>query len=65
MKPSVANNLAEDHWEYIRALLEQDLPEDMSYSKREYIDNVGFHYRSALVHGIKHGVKWAEERRID
>jgi len=64
MKPSAAINLANRHWEYVRALLEHDIPEDMSYSKAEYLENVGFHYTTALAHGIKHGVDWAKERNL-
>lgn len=47
--------LAEAHWIYIEALLQQELQDDILFSKSEYIENVGWHYRMAMIHGIKHG----------
>jgi hypothetical protein len=60
-KPATIANLSLAHWEYVRALLEQALHEDSTYSKAEYIQNVGFHYRSALEHGFKHGLDYRKE----
>jgi len=50
-----------EHWSYIESVLDNEIPEDVTYSKREYIDGVGKHYCAALIHGIKHGVD--HERR--
>lgn len=47
--------LAEDHWWYLLGVLQREIPEDITYSKQEYLDNVGRHYVEAMVHGIKHG----------
>ena len=55
MKKQNAEKLAEDHWNYIEQLLTAELSEDMYYTKKEYIDNVGRHYKTALMHGFKHG----------
>ncbi len=44
-----------EHWKYIESLLELEIPENMTFNKREYIKSVGFHYRKAMEHGIKHG----------
>ena len=55
MKPSTMKKKADEHWDYIETVLLDEIPEDQSYSKREYIEGVGRHYRAALVHGIKHG----------
>jgi hypothetical protein len=52
---------ATEHWQYIESVLDQEIPSDQSYSKREYIEGVGKHYCAALVHGMKHGVD--HERR--
>ena len=52
---------AVDHWSYIESVLTDEIPEDVSYSKREYITGIGKHYCAALVHGMKHGVD--HERR--
>jgi len=44
------NKIAADHWEYIKSLLIQhkiDLPE---------LNRIGFHYRTAFIHGYKHGI---------
>ena len=46
----IAEKLAEAHWSYIKELL---------LTHGEHIDNVekiGFHYKSAMIHGYKHGV---------
>jgi len=62
MKPTQAKKLASQHWNYVSELLEQEIPDSQSYSKREYIDNIGKHYQAALVHGIKHGCFWERQR---
>ena len=45
-------DLAEEHWEYIESLLEQHGESD------DVVDKIGFHYKTAFVHGYKHG--WNE-----
>ena len=62
MKKATAQKLAKEHWQYVSELLESEIPDEMSYSKREYIDNIGKHYQAALVHGIKHGTFWKRQR---
>ena len=42
------------HWEYVKGVLEIEIPEDMSYSKIEHIQSIGFHYQTAMAHGAKH-----------
>ena len=42
---------AEAHWSYIKALLETH-SEDA-----DIIEKIGFHYRTAMVHGYKHGIE--------
>ena len=44
--------LIDSHWAYVEDLLETE-GKDI-----EYIERVGFHYRSAMGHGFKHGVEW-------
>lgn len=43
------DELALNHWSYVEALLEKH-GED-----KATIDKIGFHYRSAMIHGYKHG----------
>ena len=44
-----AKELAEAHWNYIKAVLTNHkmTPDE--------IDRIGFHYRTAMIHGYKHG----------
>ena len=39
----------EAHWKYIKSLLE------MHGSDKETTKLIGFHYRTAMIHGHKHG----------
>ena len=43
--------LAKDHWEYVEELL------IAHGEKNEDIELIGFHYRTAFIHGFKHGVE--------
>lgn len=45
--------LAEEHWSYIEALLDICMINE-SYSKEEVIKMIGFHYKTAMIHGWKH-----------
>ncbi len=50
---SYAEKLAADHWGYVDSLF---AIHGVSEKEREVI---GFHYKSAMVHGFKHGVEFA------
>lgn len=50
-----AVTLADDHWSYINRLLEAH---GASEKTRQV---VGFHYKSAFVHGFKHGCEYMRE----
>ena len=41
--------LAEAHWKYIKSLLFEHKIDDTE------IKRIGFHYRTAMIHGYKHG----------
>lgn len=46
-----AKKLADAHWSYVRdMLLAHDEDSDI-------IEKCGFHYRTAFIHGFKHGVE--------
>ena len=47
--------LAEEHWQYVRAVLEHDFRENEE--SKAIIEVIGFHYKTAFVHGYKHGVE--------
>lgn len=54
-----AAELAEAHWGYVSDLLNaHDLP-------ARDIETIGFHYRSAFIHGYKHAVEDAMEAASD
>ena len=48
-----ASELAEAHWDYISDLLIEHR------IANEEIERIGFHYRSAMIHGFKHGFDYA------
>jgi len=43
--------LAEKHWNYIKSLLEAHNID------KNVIELIGFHYKTALEHGFKHGLE--------
>lgn len=47
--------MVEAHWEYVKSVLEMELSEDLQTDKEGYIDRIGFHYKTAMIHGYKHG----------
>jgi len=52
-----AKELADQHWKYIKNLLlihKVESPE---------LITIGFHYKSALIHGYKHGWDDAQEKK--
>lgn len=54
-EPATADRLADEHWSYIRFLL-------LTHgTKEEDLGQVEFHYRSAFVHGYKHGLEAKNE----
>ena len=46
-----AEKLAADHWKYLEGLLESHNVDEKA------VEAIGFHYRTAMVHGFKHGVE--------
>ena len=51
-----SKKLANDHWNYIKELLLNHEVEEI------YINQIGFHYQTAFIHGFKHGVEWLKEQ---
>ena len=48
-KKSRGEQLADDHWKYIKSLLKRhNLPDDQ-------LNIIEFHYITAFIHGFKHG----------
>lgn len=41
--------LANEHWKYVKELLDAHCEDD------ENIERIGFHYKTAFIHGYKHG----------
>lgn len=48
LSPS-AKDLADAHWSYVKEVLGLHVPNDA------VIGEIGFHYKSAFIHGYKHG----------
>ena len=42
------------HWEYVKGVLEHEIPDDATLTKDQHIKSVGFHYQTAMAHGAKH-----------
>lgn len=59
MSNKTAHELAVAHWEYVRGVIMQEIGDDMgkklTLTVQEYVDTVGFHYKTAFEHGFKHG----------
>ena len=51
-----ANQLAEEHWDYIQCVLEWHDVDSKT------IFNIGNHYRAALIHGYKHAIEDMETK---
>lgn len=49
-----AEKLAEEHWSYVRELMEECMAVGL-YTKEQVIKMIGFHYTTATIHGYKHG----------
>lgn len=48
--------LANAHWSYVESvLIAHDVPMEIIYQ-------CGFHYKTALIHGFKHGIEYERER---
>ena len=45
--------MIEDHWKYVKGVLESDLLDS------DRIDMIEYHYKTAMKHGFKHGVEAA------
>ena len=45
------------HWRYVRQVIRdnRDRDEQLHMTVSEYLDAIEFHYKSAMVHGWKHG----------
>lgn len=53
----IAHKLASDHWSYIEALM-------ITYKfPQEVIEPAGFHYKTAMIHGFKHGYEYAKDNK--
>lgn len=51
--------LADAHWKYVESVLEQH---GAGIYEMELCE---FHYKTAFIHGFKHGVEYAEESKND
>lgn len=51
--------LAEDHWAYLSNILK-------AHGENEHVlDLIGIHYKTAMVHGYKHGVQDTDRKRLN
>ena len=52
-----AKKLADDHWSYTESLLKVH-----GVDKAE-VERIGFHVKSGMIHGFKHGVEYINEKQ--
>lgn len=58
---SEAEKLADEHWAYIEQVIRNEYDSETAYPTGSMMDidaycrRVGLHYKSAFVHGFKHG----------
>lgn len=64
MSNEKASRLANDHWSYVHDLCKTTLDSALdgfdiiaSISKEQLIEVIGFHYKSAFIHGYKHAIE--------
>ena len=58
MSNNTAKELSNEHWRYIKSLLETHKIDE------EVIKQIGFHYTTAFVHGWKHGIEHFQEQKL-
>lgn len=55
--------LVEAHWEYVKSVINNELPHEadasLSFNVPEYVERIGHHFKTAMTHGVKHGIEWA------
>lgn len=56
--------LADEHWEYVRGVIDREnlAVEHMALGMDEYLVKIEFHFKTAMIHGYKHGLAAAKER---
>lgn len=59
MKKKEIEELAESHWEYVESVIRIEHEGDEK-GLDEYCKRVGHHFKTAMIHGVKHGVEWAQ-----
>ena len=63
-----AKILAEEHWKYVESVIRSELRNNenrvLCLSLDDYCGRVGHHFKTALIHGMKHGVEWAYGRKL-
>jgi len=53
-RDSITKTLSTDHWSYIQQLLDVTISAAQTFSKKDVLKMIEFHYVSAFVHGYKH-----------
>lgn len=55
-KKKISEKLADEHWKYIEDLIRIEV-RDTFNNLETYLDAIRFHYKTAFIHGFKHGEK--------
>lgn len=55
--------LIDQHWKYISGVLETSVQDTAVYTKTNLIAIVGFHYKTAMLHGWKHAKEEADGKK--
>lgn len=68
ISPEELQKLCDEHWGYIEQIIRNEYDSDMaqlthtSFDLDAYYRRVELHYKTAMVHGFKHGIQWIEEQ---
>jgi hypothetical protein len=57
--------LADDHWDYLKQVITLHEQADRQVDISEAIEMIGFHYRTALIHGYGHGLENGYKQGIE
>jgi hypothetical protein len=57
--------LAENHWEYVKLVILLHEQADRQIDVDEVVNLIGFHYKSALMHGYGHGLEEGYKQGVE
>lgn len=61
----MTTSLAENHWDYVKGVIENENAgtHEITMTVIDYLRTIEYHYKTAMIHGYKHGVQDAQSNR--